>query len=235
MTDFSHLRAITLDLDDTLWPVWPTIHRSEKAMGDWLVVRAPVTAALFSDPEARQKLRDEVLAAHPQWSHDLSALRLQALRQALQRAEEDVALAQDAFEVFYAERQRVDLFADAEPALAALSARYPVLALSNGNADIHRVGLGAYFVGSVSAKSCGVAKPHVDIFHAAARSLNLQPNEILHVGDDAELDVLGALDAGMHTAWVNRKEHTWSHPKTPHLTVTTMLELCSVLGVIPRN
>jgi putative hydrolase of the HAD superfamily len=153
------------------------------------------------------------------------------LRQGLDRAKEDVTLAQDAFEVFYAERQRVDLFADAEPALAALSARYPVLALSNGNADIHRVGLGAYFVGCVSAKSCGVAKPHVDIFNAAAQSLNLHPNEILHVGDDAELDVLGALDAGMHTAWVNRKAHTWSHPKTPHLTVTTMLELCSVLGI----
>ncbi len=231
MTDFSHLRAITLDLDDTLWPVWPTIHRAEKALGDWLLVHAPLTAALFSDPLTRQTLREEVLAAYPHWSHDLSALRLEALRQGLSRSKEDVALAQDAFEVFYAERQRVDLFADAEPALVALRERYPVLAVSNGNADIHRVGLGAYFVGSVSAKSCGVAKPHVDIFHAAARFLKLQPHEVLHVGDDAELDVLGALDAGMHTAWVNRKAHTWSHPQTPHLTVTTMLELCSVLGV----
>jgi putative hydrolase of the HAD superfamily len=231
MTDFSHLRAITLDLDDTLWPVWPTIARAEKALGDWLLVRAPLTAALFSDPVARQTLRDEVLAACPHWSHDLSALRLEALRQGLSRSKEDVTLATEAFEVFFAERQRVDLFADAEPALAALSARYPILAVSNGNADVHRVGLGAYFVGSVSAQSCGVAKPHVDIFHAAARALKLQPHEVLHVGDDAELDVLGALDAGMHTAWINRKAHTWRHPQTPHITATTMVDLCSALGV----
>ena len=116
-------------------------------------MRAPLTAALFSDPLARQTLRDEVLAACPHWSHDLSALRLEALRQGLSRSKEDVTLAPEAFEVFFAERQRVDLFADAEPALAALSARYPILAVSNGNADVHRVGLGAYFVGSVSAQS----------------------------------------------------------------------------------
>ena len=101
MTDFSHLRAITLDLDDTLWPVWPTIARAEKALGDWLLVRAPLTAALFSDPVARQTLRDEVLAACPHWSHDLSALRLEALRQGLSRSKEDVTLATEAFEVFF--------------------------------------------------------------------------------------------------------------------------------------
>ena len=26
--DLSRIRAITLDLDDTLWPIWPTIARA---------------------------------------------------------------------------------------------------------------------------------------------------------------------------------------------------------------
>ena len=36
MLDLSRIRAITLDLDDTLWPVWPTIHRAEQVLSDWL-------------------------------------------------------------------------------------------------------------------------------------------------------------------------------------------------------
>ena len=46
MLDLSRIRAITLDLDDTLWPVWPTIHRAEQVLSDWLMQHAPATAAL---------------------------------------------------------------------------------------------------------------------------------------------------------------------------------------------
>jgi molybdopterin-biosynthesis enzyme MoeA-like protein len=77
-------------------------------------------------------------------------------------------LAEPAFEVFFAERQRVDLFHDALPALAFWSQRLPVVALSNGNADVHRVGIGQHFHASVSAQSLGVAKPDVRIFEAGA-------------------------------------------------------------------
>ena len=30
--DTARIRAITIDLDDTLWPVWPTIARAEAAL-----------------------------------------------------------------------------------------------------------------------------------------------------------------------------------------------------------
>lgn len=32
----------------------------------------------------------------------------------------------------------------------------------------------------------------------------LAPQQVLHVGDDAALDVLGALSAGMQAVWLNR-------------------------------
>ncbi|MBM3387753.1 MAG: HAD family hydrolase, partial [Betaproteobacteria bacterium] len=116
-----------------------------------------------------------------------------------------------AFEVFFAERQRVDLFGDALPALAFWSARYPVVALSNGNADVHRVGIGAHFHASVSAREAGVAKPDARIFEAAARAAGVPPEAVLHVGDDASLDAVGALAVGMQVAWVNREGHAWPH------------------------
>jgi FMN phosphatase YigB (HAD superfamily) len=42
--------------------------------------------------------------------------------------------------------------------------------------------------------------------------------------------ILGALNVGMQTAWVNRADHLWSQPQEPHATVTSMLELCDLLG-----
>jgi putative hydrolase of the HAD superfamily len=56
------------------------------------------------------------------------------------------------------------------------------------------------------------------------------PHEVLHVGDDAALDVLAALDCGMQTVWVNRAGHAWAHAAQPHLSVTTLTELCDLLA-----
>jgi FMN phosphatase YigB (HAD superfamily) len=30
MLDLAKIKAITIDLDDTLWPIWPVIERAEK-------------------------------------------------------------------------------------------------------------------------------------------------------------------------------------------------------------
>ena len=57
----------------------------------------------------------------------------------------------------------------------------------------------------------------------------MQAVNVLHVGDDATLDVLGALNCNMQTAWVNRADHVWPHLETPHETVTTLTELCDLL------
>ena len=227
MLDLSRIRAITLDLDDTLWPVWPTIHRAEQVLQDWLRQHAPAAAVLSAQPDIKKAIRADINARHADRAHDLSFLRCEAIRALLQAAGEPGELAEPAFEVFFAERQRVDLFDDALPALAFWSARLPVVALSNGNADVHRVGIGQHFRASVSARETGVAKPDVRIFEAAARAAGVAPHEVLHVGDDAHLDAVGALAAGMQVAWVNREGHAWSHGDSrPHLEVRDLHALC---------
>ena len=228
MLDLTPIKAITLDLDDTLWPVWPTIKKAELALDSWLVQHAPQTAALLAQPAMRQEIREQVNGLYPELRHDLSTLRLRSIRLALSRSGNDPGLAEAAFEVFFAARQQVSLFDDALPALQFLSQRMPLVALSNGNADVHRIGIGAYFKASLSAQQFGVGKPDPRIFHAAASAVGLQAHEVLHVGDDAALDVLAALDCGMQTVWVNRIDHPWTHPAQPHETVTTLTELCDL-------
>ncbi len=228
MIDISKIKAISLDLDDTLWPVWPAIDRAEAALQTWLSDHAPATAALSADMTLKQTVRAEINARHADRAHDLSFLRLQSIRALLHQAGEPVNLAEAAFEVFFAERQRVDLFDDALPALGFWSAKYPIVALSNGNADVHRVGIGQHFHASVSAQSLGVAKPDLRIFMAGAAAVGVQAHEVLHVGDDAHADCVGALGAGMQVAWLNRKGHDWTYGETlPHMVVRDLHALCA--------
>ena len=228
MLDITRIRAICLDLDDTLWPVWPVIERAERVLHSWLVEHAPMAAALFSSPYALREIREEMAASRPDLKYDMSALRRESIRLALYRAGEDPMLAEQAFDAFFAERQRVTLFDDARPSLDFLSARFPLVSLSNGNADLDRVGLAGYFQAAISAREFGVGKPDPRIFHAAAGAVDLTPGHVLHVGDDATLDVLGALNAGMQAAWINRADHPWPHELQPHARLTNLTELCAL-------
>ena len=233
MLELSRIRAITLDLDDTLWPVMPTIERAEAVLQAWLAEHAPATARHLSHADTRRAVRAQVNRELAHLAHDFTALRRAAIRLALQQAGDDPAHAEPAFEVFFAERQRVDFFADALPALGALAGRFPLVSVSNGNADIHRVGIGQHFRAQVSAREVGVAKPDPRIYHVAAQRAGVPPEQVLHIGDDAALDVLGALQAGMQTVWLNRDGQPWAHgpQQRPHCTVADLWALCAQLGL----
>ncbi|MDO5692346.1 MAG: HAD-IA family hydrolase [Pseudomonadota bacterium] len=231
--DPGRIRAITLDLDDTLWPVWPAIHRAEDILRAWLDTHAPRTATLARDQETSRRARRQVLSDMPDRTHDLAAIRRESIRQLLHWAGDDPALAEPAFDVFFEARQQVTLFDDALPALAALSARYPVVALSNGNADVHRIGIGRHFRAAISAAQIGVGKPDRRAFAAAAQAAGVPEDAVLHIGDDAHLDGAGALAAGMQLAWINRTAAPWPDAidGQPHAVATDMLALCRLVGI----
>ena len=197
------IKALTLDLDDTLWPVWPAIERAEHELHGWLAQNAGATARRF-DVAALRGLREAVAAENPHWGHDFTRMRRESLVRALTLAGDDAALADPAFDIFFAARNRVELYADARPALEALARRWPIVALTNGNADLRSIGLAAHFTATVSARVFGVGKPDARIFHAACRLAQAEPHEVLHVGDDWALDVAGAHAAGLRSAWVRR-------------------------------
>ena len=68
------VRAITLDLDDTLWPFAPVGARVEHVLHDWLVAHVPRTAEQFPVHEMR-RLREVINAEHPHLAHEfLTAL-----------------------------------------------------------------------------------------------------------------------------------------------------------------
>ena len=57
----------------------------------------------------------------------------------------------------------------------------------------------------VISEEIGIRKPRREIFDAVARTLDLVPEEILHVGDNLNADVAGAAACGMRTVWLTRQ------------------------------
>lgn len=227
------IKAITLDLDDTLWPIWPTIRHAEEALLFWMQENTPVAAQSTSTEHIRQ-IRNQLGEQYPEWQHDLSLYRLEAIRQILTQSGEDEQLAHTALDVYLAARQQVTLYDDALPALKRLSCKFPIIAITNGNADLKQIGIDQYFQDIVTAKQMGVSKPDKKLFHQAQMLLNCDATQILHVGDDLNADVIGALKVGMQAAWIQRAAEQIKPPclaYTPQYIAQNLLELCEELGI----
>jgi len=222
------IRAITIDLDDTLWPIGPVMLRAEERLDAWLRAHCPPVAAAYPIA-AMRALRDRVAEEHPDLAHDFTSQRLLCLRAAMQPHGYGEQHVDAAFAEFYAARNEVECYSDALPALESMAARYPLVSLSNGNADLERIGLARFFHFSISSRSFGKAKPAAEIFHAACAGLDLPPAEVLHIGDDPALDVLGAHAAGLRSAWLNRSGAAWDHAVRPDLVARDLRELAAML------
>ncbi|QDW66988.1 HAD family hydrolase [Luteimonas granuli] len=232
------VRAITLDLDDTVWPFAPIGARIERVLDAWMRTHSPATADMFP-VEAMRALRARVSAENPALAHDMSALRRLTLEAALRESGGDVALVDAAYDAFFAERNRVECYPDAIHALERISARLPVAALSNGNADLARIGLDHLFTVQLSACSFGAAKPDPAIFLAACTRLDVPPAQVLHVGDHPEADVAGAARAGLRSCWINRagddgRRAEWRHAEVvPDLHFDSLAALADWLDAAP--
>jgi len=218
-------RVISLDLDDTLWPVGPVIAAAERELLTWLEAHHP-RAMQGHDLDSMRTLRMHVAARHPEQSHDLTFVRRQALALQFAAAGYRSAPVDEALEIFFAGRNRVTCYEDVRPALERLRAKYRLFALSNGNADLGRCGIADLFEGHVTAAAAGAAKPHPKIFEYLLRATGVAPIEVLHIGDDPLADVVGATQAGMQAVWLNRETREWPAQFAPPLcTVTTLAEL----------
>lgn len=228
MNAYPPIRALSFDLDDTLWDIWSVIARAECELHAWLERHHPEIPAAF-DAQALRELCREVAVTRPDLAHDRSALRRGALRLAAERVGVAPFCEHTAFEVFNRVRNEVQFFPDALPALHRLQARYPLIALSNGNADLERIGIDHLFSLALNPTVTGTAKPEPAIFLAACEHLSLRPDEVVHVGDDPQLDVIGAARAGMRTVWINRNGAAWPGGPVADAEVRSLSELHDVL------
>jgi FMN hydrolase / 5-amino-6-(5-phospho-D-ribitylamino)uracil phosphatase len=222
------IKAITLDLDDTLWPIAPVMTRAEERLDAWLQEHCPRAAEKFPI-QAMRELRDRIAEENPHVSHDFTAQRKLSLQAALLPHGYEDSHVENAFTEFYSARNEIDCYPDSWAAMERLAARYPLVSITNGNADLERIGMAHFFRHTITARGCGVAKPDAQIFALACEKLGLGAAEILHVGDDPQLDVIGAHRAGLRTVWINRVGATWTHDIQPDIVVHDLTQLADLL------
>ena len=100
---------------------------------------------------------------------------------------------------------------DALPVLKELKDRGLILGLiSNVVQDMEstyeELGLKPYLASKVTSAEVGCDKPDPDIFLAALKKAQVKPEEAIYVGDQYDLDVVGARGVGMKAVLIDRND-----------------------------
>ena len=231
-----NIQLVTFDLDDTLWDVTQVMDHAEATLRHWLGLNAP---RLGPAPLTHLRLfRDRLLASDPLLKYRLSELRLRLLEAALLDAGyapvQASQLARDGFQVFLAARHEVQLFDGALTTLETLAQRYQLGVITNGNADVRRIGIGAHFSFTLCAEELGVGKPEALPFTTALSRAGVLATQAVHIGDHPVDDIAGAKTAGWRAIWINRAALPWADGPAPDGQVQQLSELPDLLDRLQR-
>ncbi|MEM5529227.1 HAD-IA family hydrolase [Gammaproteobacteria bacterium AS21] len=223
------IKCLTFDLDDTLWDIRPVLKNTDTKMYQWLTINAPRLTDKYP-PDYFTRLKQQVVDIYPKIAHSVTDIRLKGLELSLLKVgyaqQEALDIAQQAFQVALAARQEVTFFEHVQSSLQRLKSQgYLMGAITNGNADIYRVGLGEYFDFQFNAHDAGVEKPNPIIYQLMLEHTELKAEQIIHIGDNPIADVQGAQELGMSTIWVNVIPQVWSHPFQADQQVDCLSEL----------
>ena len=94
--------------------------------------------------------------------------------------------------------------------------------------EMKAAGLEPFFDFAIYSSDTPYRKPHPSIFQLAIESLKLKPEEILFVGDNMRLDVVGAQNVGMKSAWINRERKTNSMEGEPDYELHSLMDLLRI-------
>ena len=227
-----NIRLITFDLDDTLWDVAPVMHSAEATLREWLGEHAKDLGAV--PIEHLWAIRARLLSAEPALKHRLSELRKRILLLALQEAgypaSQAEPLAEAGFQVFLAARHQVTLFPDVHATLEQLANHYQLGVITNGNADVRRLGLAEYFKFALCAEQLGVGKPDPLPFQRALAHAEVAASQAVHIGDHSSDDIAGARAAGLRCIWFNPLGKDWNGGERAHAEVQRLSELPALLA-----
>jgi HAD superfamily hydrolase (TIGR01509 family) len=232
------IKLLTFDLDNTLWDIDPVIIEAEKAMRAWVAEHVPEAVAHLEMDLLKQTYK-HVLKEHPEVAHHPSNFRKKLLYKVFTQAnlahDQAHEMSEQAFAVFYRGRNQITLFHQAEGILQQLSRHYPLIALTNGNANLKMVGIDGYFKAHFSSETEGQPKPHRAMFQKALQHANVEAEEVIHIGDHPKEDVEAARTLGFHTVWFNADSQQDSDLCQPSVEIQALNQLPSAIAHIAQD
>ena len=198
-------KALSFDLDDTLYDNHPII---KKAESDFILYLNKRHSEL-SELTQRQWLlyKSHLAKEDPALKEDVSLWRLAILKRIMViygiPEFKAIEYTKQAFAKFLQLRSDFIVPEKSIKLLQKLALTYPVIAITNGNVDERQIGLHDKFKFILKAGNGLKAKPQGDLFIEAARRLNIEVSDILHIGDHLVSDVYGAQNSGAQAVWFN--------------------------------
>ncbi len=124
------------------------------------------------------------------------------------------------------------LFDDVPAALAGLKKRGLKLGLISNieqdmSATLERLGLSSQLDFIVTSQDAGFTKPQPEIFRYALKKAGVQPAEAVYVGDQYQVDVIGADSAGLQGILIDRDNYYQEKIDSPK--IKSLKELPSYL------
>jgi len=241
----TEIKAISFDLDDTLYSNKPVMQAIELKMIAYFT-RLPIlnnctaNQSKLLDAHFWYHFRRQAILKQPDLAHDVVQVRLVSYELGFISLglADDMAKkqAQAALDYFVELRSDFTVPETSQLLLANLSKKFPLIAISNGNVDTKVLGISQYFqhiyhAGWQVDGSLLKQKPASDMFIIACQQLAIKPSELLHVGDCGRADIQGALLAGCQAAWLSCYDVGKPITALPHI---DLCELSQLERLLPR-
>ncbi len=189
--DWQSIKVISFDLDDTLWDNSGVIETCLQKLYDFLCLHEPLIKKHFTI-DSMERISQQLIQLEKPEYENMTLLRKAVIRQMLQEVAGDESLINPAFAVFYHWRNQITIPEISSQVLSYLQKEYTIVATSNGNSNLHKIGLAGYFDKHLIAGIHGRAKPSAEMLTNLLEFYHLGPNQLLHVGDSYQTDILSA-------------------------------------------
>ncbi|OCG67185.1 hypothetical protein A9G41_10995 [Gilliamella sp. Nev5-1] len=228
------IKALTFDLDDTLYDNSMIVEKAEDEMINTLKCYEQLHTLTLSEYFTEKYA---VLADNPEIYHDVNVWRAQTIKSLLSKTNIPKSKFTDVIDqsvaCFNFWRHKMKVPESTHLLLTQLAANYPLAVITNGNVDINQIDLGDYFQFSLRGGECTRSKPFPEIFNLAAHKLAIPSHHILHVGDNLLTDVAGAIDSGFLACFINIYNRDILQLEEarclPHMEITQLSELENLL------
>ena len=223
MASIPGIRAVFFDLYNTVARFWPPVERIQTeacsrlgitVSAEGIAVGYLLADAYMSRENAHNPVRNRSRDERRAFFGEYERLVLEGAG-----VEADVDLARRVWREVQRIPYALALFDDALPALDRLRSQGIVVGIisnvdRSGDELQDALGLRLHIDFLLTSREVGEDKPHPPVFLAALGRARVAPPEAVHVGDQVDTDIVGALNTGIHPVFIDRTQE--ARPLRPY-------------------
>lgn len=138
-----------------------------------------------------------------------------------------------ATQIFIKEHNKAELYDDSLDFLIRAKDKYKICLVSDTDGDMVKTHLSYMNFDSVFlSEDLKAYKGHADgkIFKAVLNKYNVEPYEVIHIGDSSS-DICGGARVGFDTCWINRNNYKKRFDIKPTYEIESLSDLVSILKI----